>query len=224
MTADLPRTTPAHPARPRPVLRCLAAAALLLAAWPAQALFKIVNPDGSVTYSDRPPPSPQGRAQALNPGAGAAAEPALPLALRDAAQRYPVTLYVGNECAACEQARGYLRERGVPHAERLVSTRAEAELMGRTLGGTEVPSVTIGTQAIRGYSAGEWGEYLDAAGYPRSSVLPRSYRHAAATPLIPPPRVAGGAAAPASAPEAAPEAPPPAAPASTPENPTGIRF
>lgn len=223
MTAAPPRTMPLpRPARPRPLLRSLAAAALLLAAWPAQALFKIVNPDGTVTYSDRPPPSQQGRAQPLNTRTAPAPEAALPLALREAAQRYPVTLYVGNDCAACEQARSFLRERGVPHAERLVSTRAESELMGRTLGGSELPSVTIGTQAIRGFAADEWRDYLDAAGYPGESVLPRSYRHAPATPLIPPARVAGSAAA-ASAP-AAPEVPPPVAPAPTPDNPAGIRF
>ena len=36
--------------------------------------------------------------------------------------------------------------------------------------------MTIGTQAVRGFGAEQWNALFDAAGYPRASQLPRTYR------------------------------------------------
>lgn len=204
------------------ITRALLAALALAGALPAHALYKVVGPDGKITYSDRPPDEAPSRVRAIDPGATGPAQPELPLALREASQRYPVTLYTSGGCTPCEEGRRYLRQRGVPFAERVVSTEAERALLQRTVGGDEVPAVTIGTQAIRGFSSADWGDYLSAAGYPASSVLPASYRPPSAAPLIPPPRVAGEAGAPAAPP--AISAPAPIGPAPTPDNPTGIRF
>ena len=57
------------------------------------AVYKVVQPDGSITYTDRPPPAGSGRITTLG-GDNAPAAPAavLPQELRLAAQRYPVTL------------------------------------------------------------------------------------------------------------------------------------
>jgi hypothetical protein len=85
-----------------------------------------------------------------------------------------------------------------------------------------LPVVTIGGQRITGYSETEWSEYLNAAGYPRTSQLPGSYRQPAATPLVAAvsPRSAPAPAAPA-APSPAPTAAQPTPPGS---NPAGIQF
>lgn len=217
-TAPRPRRLPAASI-------ALVAIAATAAALPAHAQFKTVGPDGRVTYSDRPPaeaPTPPRRLAIGTPGAAPAA--ALPAALREPAARHPVTLYSSSSCDVCDQARAFLRQRGIPFTERIVATTAEGDLMRRTTGGNELPSVMIGGQPIRGYAADEWGDYLDAAGYPSRSVLPAGYQAPAATRLIPPP------AAPAAEPEtAAPppvqaEATPPAAPASSADNPAGLRF
>ena len=68
----------------------------------------------------------------------------------------------------------------------------------------------------------EWSQYLDAAGYPRTSQLPASFRNPEPRPLVaatqPVPRAAPEAAR---APQRA-EAAPPSEPA--PANPAGIRF
>ena len=72
----------------------------------------------------------------------------------------------------------------------------------------------------------EWGQFLDAAGYPKTSQLPPGYRAAPPVPLVavqaPAPRPAPATAAPAPA-AAAPAAPPPVT-GPTPDNPAGIRF
>lgn len=222
MTA-LPRPVHAHrPSLRRALGRAGLAVIALAAALPAQALYKIVGPDGRVTYSDRPPADAQAATRTVTPGGPAAPAVPLPASLREVVARYPVTLYSGEACAACDQARALLRERGVPHAERLVTSPAEAELLSRTTGGNELPTIAIGTQVLRGYAADEWGDYLDVAGYPRQSLLPASYRPAAASRLIPEPRVVQPAASGDDA-AATRSAPTPLSDPS-PSNPAGIRF
>jgi glutaredoxin len=143
------------------------------------------------------------------------------LELRQATTRYPVTLYSGTDCAPCDSGRRLLSARGVPFTERRVSTEEDAEAMSRLTGGRSVPTLTIGSQALRGFSDADWHAYLDAAGYPREARLPRGYQQPAATPLVDRQAEAPAAQRPAAAPPAEPASPPPPPP---PPSPTGIRF
>lgn len=209
-------------------LRCLPGAllALMLAAsgLPAHALFKVVGPDGRITYTDRPPAASVGRQVPLGSNTplsdAAVALASLPLELRQVVNRFPVTLYTSTECAPCENARRLLQGRGVPFTERQVINEDDAEALNRITGGRSVPSATIGSQALRGFAEGDWQSYLDAAGYPRESRLPRNYQQPAATPLVErKPETTRQPAAPAAAAQE-----PVATPPSTPPSPTGIRF
>jgi len=172
--------------RPLAALVSLAAVLALGAALPAQAQYKIVGPDGKVTYTDRAPSGNEGRITALGARAPvAAAEPSLPVELRQAAARYPVVLYVTmNACEPCDQARALLRKRGVPHSERQVQTSEDGDALERLTGGRDAPTATIGTQTLRGLSPELWNQYLDAAGYPRESRLPAGYQYPAAAPIV----------------------------------------
>lgn len=196
------------------------ALSLLLCALPAAALYKVVQPDGTVTYTDRPPTdSEPARVTPMNPsGTPQAAESGLPLDLRRVAARHPVTLYTTEDCAPCDNGRKLLQQRGVPYAEKRVVTEEDAAALERLVGGRSVPALTIGAQPLRGFSANDWGAYLDAAGYPRTSKLPRDWPTPTATPLTE--KAAVRPAESASAPAARPN-PPPAAP---PQPSTGIRF
>src|SRR4051812_21537264 len=106
------------------------AAALALAAIAcsagAQAVYRIVGPDGKVTFSDQPPPAATGtkasQAAMTPPGGTAGGDSSLPFELRRVASRYPVTLYTGADCAPCGTARAFLGSRGVPFTEKTVST------------------------------------------------------------------------------------------------------
>jgi glutaredoxin len=205
-------------------------AALSGAGATAQQVYRIVGPDGRVTFSDRPPADANAaRAAQPVPVPGAAgtptANPVLPLELRNAASRFPVTIYTGTDCAPCLSARSFLSARGVPFTERTVTTEDDALALQRIAGVARLPIATIGGQHIRGYSEVEWGEYLDAAGYPKVSQLPATWRNPPATPLVavqaPPQRSATPAQAPA--PQRAEVTPVnPNEPA--PSNPAGIRF
>ncbi len=203
---------PTQPLRlSRPWRRALISVALAGMVLPAAAQYKVVGPDGRVTYTDRPPSDGSARVSTLGRDGvnelPAAPDP-LPRELRAAAARFPVTLYSAADCAPCDAGRQLLVQRGVPFTERLIVSEDDAAAMERVLGARTVPGLTIGSQALRGLSPAEWTAYLDAAGYPRESRLPANWQAPAATPLV-----ARRSARPASAPPPAASAPARSAPA-----------
>lgn len=202
----------------------LAAGSLLAPAAQAQQVYRIVGPDGKITFSDQPPP-PASNAKVTsstaNASGGAAASTSLPFELRQIASKYPVTLYTGENCGPCVSARSMLTTRGVPFTEKTVITAEDSQALQRISGDNALPFATIGGQQLKGFSDSEWTQFLNAAGYPAASVLPANYRQAPATPLV----------AVTTAPSAAPNAAAPARPAAptaqeapAPGNPAGIRF
>jgi glutaredoxin len=159
----------------------VAACALALpsAAW---ALYKVVGPDGKISYTDRPPvnqPSKQ-----IKTGRDGADTRPLPYALAQVASRFPVNLYAFKGCAPCDQGRNLLKQRGVPFTEKSVHTDADLQALVQLTGSQQMPLLRIGKQQINGYSASEWNSYLDAAGYPTASALPQDYRWPDAAPLV----------------------------------------
>ncbi len=207
-----------------------AAASLLMAlacvGAQAQSVYRIVGPDGKVTFSDRPPAeasAPPARSTAAPTASPAAANGALPYELRQVANRYPVTIYTGNDCAPCGSLRNMLTSRGVPYTERTVASNEDIAALQRLSGSTSLPFGTIGGQQLVGFSDAEWFQYLDAAGYPKQSQLPSNYRQPAPTPLVAAKPVEAAPAAEPKAP-ARPALPPPVNDGPTPSNPAGIRF
>jgi len=203
-------------------LRRALAATLAGLALPAAALYKVVLPDGSVTYTDRPPSDAAARVTPLGRGAvneAATPQDSLPQELRQVAARFPVTLYSTADCPPCDAGRKLLVQRGVPFSEKLIVSDDDVVAVERMLGARTVPALTIGAQALVGLAQGEWMSYLDAAGYPRDSKLPKSWQPPAATPLI---ARSSAQNAPAAASAPAPVAPAPATP--LPPAPGGIRF
>jgi glutaredoxin len=183
----------------------LAALVGLATTLPAHALYKVVGPDGKITYTDVPPPQVVGKVAPLAKAA-AAPEVPLPADLKQSMTRYPVTLYTAPDCLPCDEARRLLRSRGVPHKEKTVKSEADREAWSRIVGGPEAPSLMIGGQSLRGLETLRWQEYLDAAGYPRTSKLPSGYQFAEAEPLVqpkPPEEARAKPPAPAAAPAGA---------------------
>lgn len=203
----------------------LGSAALLVTLAAQAQVYRIVGPDGKVTFSDKPPANAQqGKVATTGTGAAAAASSngSLPYELRQVASKYPVVLYTSTQCAPCDSGRSMLTSRGIPFSERTITTNEDRASLQRQMGDTSLPYLAVGGQKIKGFSDSEWTQYLDAAGYPKTSTLPPSYRNAPATPLV---AVAAAkptdkASAAASATEPAYEPPPP----TNPSNPAGITF
>ncbi|MFT3776694.1 MAG: glutaredoxin family protein [Ottowia sp.] len=195
----------------------------LLAAGAAQAqVYRNVGPDGRVTYSDQPPAAGARAAGGSAAAGGESSGGALPYQLNQTAQRYPVTLYSSKDCAGCNAGRNLLVNRGIPFTEKTVESNDDLAALQRLAGGTSLPVVTIGQQRLTGFSDQDWSQYLDAAGYPKTSQLPGSYRRPSPTPLVAARAPAPAAQAAASAPAQPPE--PSIAPARNTSNPTGLRF
>ena len=197
-------------ARPAGLLR-VATVAMLLggAAVGALAQYKIVGPDGKITYTDKPPAAADIRANSGTPAtANTASNGGLPYETRQAMSRYPVTLYAAKDCAACGQARDALRQRGVPFSEYSITTNADLAALQSRFGGTTMPVIVIGSQTMKGYSSSNLQGFLDAAGYPAQARLV-GYRWPAPVALAPPApsTSADASAAPPSTP--APVLPPP---------------
>lgn len=189
----------------------------------AQQIYRIVGPDGRVTFSDKPPMDPGTPASAAKavalPGAGGTNLAALPFELREAATRFPVTLYTSPDCGPCGSGRSMLLSRGIPFSERTVTTNDDIEALKRLAGAASLPLLTVGGQQIKGFSETEWAQFLDAAGYPKTSQLPPGFVQRPPAPMVvlqEPQAPRPGAPATPSA--AAPPPPPPA------ENPAGIKF
>lgn len=189
----------------------------------AQTIYRIVGADGKVTFSDKPPVSAeQGKIAGTGVGAsGGVSGSALPFELRQIASKFPVTLYTAPDCGPCNSGRALLTGRGVPFNERTVTTPEDSASLQRIGGDRTLPLLMVGGQKIRGFSDSEWTQYLDAAGYPKTSVLPAGFRNVPATPLV-------AVQSPSARPKV--EEPPPApatqAPTEgpTPSNPAGITF
>ena len=199
------------------------AVGLLAAATPALAQYKVVGPDGKVTYTDRPTAADAG-AQVLPlrrdglPSTGATnAGPPLPTELRALVARFPVTLFTSSDCSPCDTGRKLLQQRGIPYSEKLVGSEDDIAALQRLSGGRTVPALTVGGQAMRGYLESDWLATLDLAGYPRESKLPRGWQAPPPSPLV--------ARTPVEPPVAnAPAARQPAEPVVSPSGSTGIRF
>lgn len=211
----------------------IAAALLVCAAGPAaaQKVYRIVGPDGRVTFSDRAPSSDT-PSQSVSGATGSESAGAnlagLPLEVKQAASKYPLTLYTAKECSGCDAARSYLQGRGVPYAEKTITSNEEIAALKKLSGADSVPFATLGGQHLKGFNSNDWSAYLDAAGYPAKSQLPASYRQAAASPMIPKavkPAGAAGKGAAASDEDAAPAGGNSIVPQRvTPDNPNGIVF
>ncbi|MDO9003731.1 MAG: glutaredoxin domain-containing protein [Aquabacterium sp.] len=156
----------------------------LLSAGPAWALYKVVAPDGRVTYTDRPPTDRP--AATLKTNGTVVQATGLPFELQRVVSQYPVTFYSSSKCVPCDGARQMLQGRGIPYVEKTVDTSEDILSLQKLEGLQQVPILKVGSKQLVGFAPADWGAYLDAAGYPAKSALPTSYKQAPATPLVPP--------------------------------------
>ena len=179
------KTTSSAVSRPQRLLR-LATVAMLLggAAVGALAQYKIVGPDGKVTYTDKPPTAADIKIPA-NGGNAAPSAGGLPYETRQAMTKFPVTLYRTKDCPVCDDARRALRQRGVPFNEYTVVTSDDFTAYKSRFNSSNFPTVIVGGKSLSGYSPTDLSGYLDAAGYPAQARL-TGYNWPAAVPLVPP--------------------------------------
>ncbi len=210
------------------LLACCAALVFGAAGSQAQTIYRVVGADGRVTFSDKAPLDVS-KATATNASGKpvATSDSGLPYELRQIASRYPVTLYTGAGCAPCNSGRLLLQSRGIPFTENTIRTPEDAEALQRISGDNSLPLLSVGGQKIKGFSETEWVQFLDAAKYPATSLLPANYRNPPPRPLVTAQKPAQ-AQNPVEAGTSNEEKPaaqePSAAPTANTSNPVGIKF
>lgn len=141
----------------------------------AQTMYRWVDKEGKVHYTDRPPAPGQAakmeEKRTVTLGVPSAEAPA---GLRQAMADYPVTLYTQAACGEpCQSGRDLLKRRGVPFTEKSVETDQDAAALRTVVGGSDkltVPVITVGPKVSRGYLSSQWNDLLDAAGYPKAKA------------------------------------------------------
>ncbi|MBI2319389.1 MAG: glutaredoxin family protein [Betaproteobacteria bacterium] len=135
----------------------------------AQQMYRWVDKDGRVHYTQTPPPAGAKNVQKKPLSAGAGDAIQLPYATRIAAANFPVALYVSDECTdPCKEARGLLAKRGIPHRVIEVADAKSLEDLKRVSGGISVPVLSVGREVLKGFDATQYHAALDSAGYPAS--------------------------------------------------------
>jgi glutaredoxin len=152
-------------------------------------LYKWIAPDGSVSYSDTPPPASVTKVERKS-YAGGSSMADLPYELAEAAKGNPVTLYTMQNCTVCDAGRKLLNDRGIPFSEKTVTSNDDIERVRQLSGNTQLPILTVGRNKQTGFEPGQWNSALTAAGFPTSNKLPKSYSNPAPEPLVPPKAVA----------------------------------
>jgi glutaredoxin len=147
-------------------------AAVVIAAGVAaqsQQVFRYVDKDGNIVYSDRAPPPDSKDVQAKRLSPNFIENSDAPLALTQAAERFPVTLYTFACGTVCQNAEGLLNRRGIPFTTVNVEEAKGAEQLQKLTGAQQAPVLQVGDKLIaKGFNEARWTAMLDEAGYPKS--------------------------------------------------------
>jgi glutaredoxin len=166
----------------------------------AQTVYRWVDKDGKVQYSDTPPPADAKSSQQKRMGGGSAGDEQVPYAVQMAIQRNPVSVFVTACGEPCSGARALLAKRGIPYTERdPENNAADAEALKKLAGSLQVPVLVVGDNSIKGFLESSWNSALDAGGYPRTNPFTKvpEPRKSEAPKAPPPPAQDGQAPAPA---------------------------
>ncbi len=134
-----------------------------------QQVYRYVDKEGRVVYSDRGPPSDAKEVQAKRMRGNLIEDSVVPIAAQQAQERFPVTLYSFSCGEVCTQAEGLLNRRGVPFTTVNVETPEGAEQLNKMTGELRAPVLQVGDRTfVKGYSETQWNTALDDAGYPKA--------------------------------------------------------
>ncbi len=141
-----------------------------------QQLYRYVEPDGRVVYTDRAPPANAKNAQTKRIGANFIETNELTYQAQQATERFPVTLYTFDCGEVCQNAEALLNRRGVPFSTVNVQEKeGQTRLQLLTGGELQAPVLAVGDKLIaKGYSETRWQAMLDQAGYPKTPAPRRA--------------------------------------------------
>ncbi len=168
--------------------RTLFILALLCTANAYAQLYKWTGADGKINYSDTPPPATARMVEKKLIDTGGGSTDSFPFDLAEATKNNPVIFYTTDKCLPCDDARAFLKTRGIPFMEKTVSSNEDMKKLRQASNANSLPTLMIGRNSHVGFEAGSWGSALTGAGYPEVNKLPPTYRYAQAEAAAPAPK------------------------------------
>jgi len=175
---------------PKPILLVVGVAATVIApaASAQQQVYRYVDKDGKVVYSDRSPPTDSKDVQAKRLSPNFIESNPVPMATAQAAERFPATLYTFACGTVCQNAEALLNRRGVPYTTVNVEDVKGAEQLKKLTGEQQAPVLQLGDKLVaKGFNESRWQAMLDEAGYPKSAPRRTTTPKGAPEPAPPPP-------------------------------------
>jgi len=133
-----------------------------------QQVYRYVDPEGRVVYTDKPPPADARDPQSKRIGRNTIQTSDLSYSAAMAQERFPVTLYTFGCGTVCDTASGLLNKRGIPHTVVDVGAGDGADKLKRLTGGLDAPALQVGDQYTTGFNENRWQNMLTDAGYPKT--------------------------------------------------------
>jgi glutaredoxin len=162
----------------RPIaFACGVLAAILATSVAAQTppIYRYVDQNGRIIYSDHMPPANAKNVETKRLTQNFIETDKMPLAAQRARDQYPVTLYTYACGEVCDKAEALLNRRGVPYAKVDVNDAKGVERLKKLTGDIQVPVLQAGDKLVaKGFSEARWQLMLDDAGYPKAPVPRRA--------------------------------------------------
>lgn len=156
--------------------RCAVLLVLAVASSTAAAqIYRWTDENGKVHITDTPPPPGAKNVQKRQTPTAQpqTSEPGEPGVLQELRRKSPVTLFSAPGCGeSCNSARQLLNTRGVPFREVSVVDQQQIDELLKVVGADAVPSLVVGSAVQQGFGVSAYHAMLDAAGYPKTGVLP----------------------------------------------------
>jgi glutaredoxin len=139
--------------------------AALVSSAAGAAIYRWVDADGRIFYSDSPPRQSDARPVKLPSNTVAPVTPAPRAKPAAATAGEKVTLYTTTWCGYCKKARAYLNARNIPFDDVDVETTDRGRREYREMGGNGVPVIFVGSQRMDGYDQSGLEGMLRAGGW-----------------------------------------------------------
>ncbi len=151
----------------------------------AQQMFRWVDKNGKVTYSQDPPPAGAAtKVERKQLKSSVVETGGLPYEVQQTAKNFPVTIYTGPDCGdPCKNGLALLSKRGTPFKEVSVADAAGIAELKKISGKEQLPVLIVGKTVATGFTESQWNSTLDLVGYPKTVPSTARQPVAAAKPV-----------------------------------------
>lgn len=140
---------------------------LVMCQFASAEIYRWVDKNGKVQYSDVPPTDTTAQTRKLHDNTIETDK--LPYEVRQAMAAAPITFYSSADYKdVSDSARALLRSRKLPFTEKVVKTTDDLkDAIKQFNKAPTVPALVVGNKLVEGFNEGSWNSALDAAGYPK---------------------------------------------------------